>query len=953
MRLFQLCIYFSLLLGIFLNVGPANAQQGMDQELKGVWNKIKKDNKTEQIPAAPFQAVTTSIKDAYPIANWLDSYSQIVQPRPTSSLTVYPGYYRITVRSYCLHAGAYAPTRGAAYLLSPLKGTQATLITSILKKSEERTDVAQQDVQRLIWGIEAGVKYSQYPADFQTRIAPLLSPQDIASMETVTFLSSKLNSLVGYLPQDIKQIAGYFNDFRRMLTNPSLSYAEIEQYAVKTGLAPLGPGSKDYGVGQWAYARDGFYIREVGHAGYQSTTLEVLRPAPYALIRDAKGRIEQLRSGNITMEISYQDQPGVISVTGAPSVHQWQVANVRLLGPVGHAAPVSLKYLQSRTTLSVGDGTAALERLAGYGSAIGHPLDMHSQGARDFADIASLVAGFSPLTKISDATGADPNLSSVTETAMNAWAYAGCTLLGHCSPLSEAQTTSSITTGSLSPSPSCLELSSFVESPANTSMQRLAQSGNCNAPAGSSASSANLILRLEILNGQLMGLENALLWIDCALPTTEATGAALAGDVVVQALQPSLEPQFAEDAADSALLIDLGKAIGDLVTTGDPVGLFTTAAPQSLLQAYGFKCNSYDLGRAIVSNLQRASESMAAGGNSFTYTGIVPGSISTSQGVVTAESMLKNGAQNRKVKFGLHLVACTNSADCLSQASAPPSRPSSSASTKSSSTKSTQSKTTPSVNSSTTQPPKAVTDEIIIENINKKLLADSGLKSREILITSQNGVVTLAGTVNSQIEREEAERIAKSEKGVQQVQNQLAVSPVVRSNSTSALPAGVTKRNIRSVDFQNFDYASNCFGENAPAEVIHVSKGQANNEDEEFWADKPVYGDLKGDGQEEAVVVLSCHPSGMSPNVVSSEIFIFEMSQGGPKVLAKLPPSYWKNERVAGAKVGNKQLAVDFLEVGDNGSRACPEWIVTTKFRWNGSRFVNAAESRRKNNCSQ
>lgn len=672
---------------------PVYGQQnsgGIEGKVCKLTGVCQQNTRSQQIPAAPFQAVTTSIKDAYPIANWLDDYSRVMQPRPTTSLNVDPGYYLITVWSYCLHAGAFAPTRGAAYLLSPLKGTQAGLITSILKRSEEHPEVAQQDIQRLIWGIEAGVKYSQYPADFRNRFAPLLSPQDIASMEGVTFLSSKLNSLSGYVPREIQQIAGYFNELRGMLTNPSVSYAQLEQYAVKTGIAPMGTGSKDYPVGQWAYARDGFYIREVAHAGYQSTTLEVLRPAPYALARDAQGRIKQLRSGSITMEISYQDQPTMVPVTVSPSLHQPQVASVALFGLTGRAASVSLKYRHLHSTLSANDAAAALGRLAAYGTAVGHPLDAHSQGARDFADLASLVAGFSSRTTIIDATGADPNRTSVMETAMNAWTYAGCTLVGQCSSLSSAATTASMATDPISPS--CLQLAGFVESPANTSMQRLAQSGNCAPQSSSSTSSASLILRLEILNGQLMGFQNALLWIDCALPTSKATGAALVGDVVVQALQPSLEPQFADAAGDSAFFIDLGDAIGDLVTDGDPVALFTTAVPQTLLQAYGFSCNNYDLGKAIVSNLQRVSESMTAEGNSITYTGITPGSISISQGAVTAEALLKSGSQNKKVKFRLRLVACTNSTDCLSKASAPPSPLLASKSTQSNSTTDPQAK---------------------------------------------------------------------------------------------------------------------------------------------------------------------------------------------------------------------------------------------------------------------
>jgi len=245
-----------------------------------------------------------------------------------------------------------------------------------------------------------------------------------------------------------------------------------------------------------------------------------------------------------------------------------------------------------------------------------------------------------------------------------------------------------------------------------------------------------------------------------------------------------------------------------------------------------------------------------------------------------------------------------------------------------------------------------VPDVVIVQVVSNGLFNNSVLKTREILVTAQNGSVTLAGTVSSQMERDTAERIAKSARGVQQVNNRLAISPAAGSSGTSKPPAGTPRGNIRTIDFQNFSYASNCFGDNGLSQVIHVSKGQANTQDEEFWADKPAYGDLKGDGLEEAVVVLSCHPSGMSPNVVSSEVFIFGMSETGPKVLAKLASSYWKGERVSAAKVGNHELAVEFLETG-NGPRACPEWIVTSNFRWNGNRFVNAGETRRKNSCFQ
>ncbi|HLH54181.1 MAG TPA: BON domain-containing protein, partial [Verrucomicrobiae bacterium] len=69
-----------------------------------------------------------------------------------------------------------------------------------------------------------------------------------------------------------------------------------------------------------------------------------------------------------------------------------------------------------------------------------------------------------------------------------------------------------------------------------------------------------------------------------------------------------------------------------------------------------------------------------------------------------------------------------------------------------------------------------VPDEAIIGNINNNLFKDPALRTREILVTAQKGVVTLVGTVNTPAEKAAAERIAKSTAGVQRVINQLRIS---------------------------------------------------------------------------------------------------------------------------------------------------------------------------------
>lgn len=79
--------------------------------------------------------------------------------------------------------------------------------------------------------------------------------------------------------------------------------------------------------------------------------------------------------------------------------------------------------------------------------------------------------------------------------------------------------------------------------------------------------------------------------------------------------------------------------------------------------------------------------------------------------------------------------------------------------------------------SSETKPVVHISDGTIISDINAKLWQDSVLKTFDIRVASQNGAVTLTGTVNTELEKAAVERIAKAEPGVQQVIDQLVVSP--------------------------------------------------------------------------------------------------------------------------------------------------------------------------------
>lgn len=79
-------------------------------------------------------------------------------------------------------------------------------------------------------------------------------------------------------------------------------------------------------------------------------------------------------------------------------------------------------------------------------------------------------------------------------------------------------------------------------------------------------------------------------------------------------------------------------------------------------------------------------------------------------------------------------------------------------------------------------------DKAVTTQIQAKLFDDSVLKMRDIHVASDKGTVTLTGTVNTDLEKAAAERVAGRADGVKSVVNQLVVSPV-----SMAEQSGVTQ----------------------------------------------------------------------------------------------------------------------------------------------------------------
>ena len=107
----------------------------------------------------------------------------------------------------------------------------------------------------------------------------------------------------------------------------------------------------------------------------------------------------------------------------------------------------------------------------------------------------------------------------------------------------------------------------------------------------------------------------------------------------------------------------------------------------------------------------------------------------------------------------------------------------------------------------------AASDQTIVNDINARLFEDSTLKTRDIRVSSENGVVTLRGSVATQLEKAAVDRISSNEPGVQKVVDSLAITGTDSAATTKGpetpdaaagftVPAGtvVTVRMIDSID---------------------------------------------------------------------------------------------------------------------------------------------------------
>lgn len=165
-----------------------------------------------------------------------------------------------------------------------------------------------------------------------------------------------------------------------------------------------------------------------------------------------------------------------------------------------------------------------------------------------------------------------------------------------------------------------------------------------------------------------------------------------------------------------------------------------------------------------------------------------------------------------------------------------------------------------------------------------------------------------------------------------------SATPTATSSNTRSAPTPTPTQgsagSLEQIDWSNFTYTFSCFT-GTPVQV-KMKNGQADQNGVHYTVQKPVFGDLNGDGHPEAVIIYHCEGGGTSPQLV----YVYTGTEQQPTIMAYLPGDGSKLQTVNQAAIVAGILQLTGYGYSDNVPLCCPDLLVTTTYKWNGSTFT-------------
>lgn len=188
-----------------------------------------------------------------------------------------PGYYELKLKSFCLKAGTYAPSKGDGYLYAPLKGPKEEIVDKLVKNWANHPEIKQSDVQALLWAIIAKANFKNLGSELQLVASKLLTPKDLLALSKMglDFIpQSMMSDVKSSLPRSVQMVLDAENKIRQAFNSSSYSYSELEKYAM---LAGINSEKSEIEYGTWGLHPNGFWI-SYRPSGYSHMTVRIYVP---------------------------------------------------------------------------------------------------------------------------------------------------------------------------------------------------------------------------------------------------------------------------------------------------------------------------------------------------------------------------------------------------------------------------------------------------------------------------------------------------------------------------------------------------------------------------------------------------------------------------------------------------------------------------------------------------
>jgi len=284
MKIYKFCItgLFVCLFSVtssyaqFGDLGKKLFDKGTDMVGNGSLNRLLKQP----------QAISTSFKDVDKKGSKPPSFTDGQKAQPLYLLPkaanggykLCAGFFEMTNKSYCLHAGTRGPSKGDGYMLAPVLGPKKDVVIRILKSAEQHANVQQRDIQVLLWAIVSRTKFADMNTSIKLTASTLLSSQELLMLQggaLGVLPASLVEKAKGQLPNSLQSVFEAENSIRRLAASGTSSYEDMEKYAILAGLAPqLDP---DVPAGIWSLHPDGYYVRFMPQ-GYSVTKVQIYVP---------------------------------------------------------------------------------------------------------------------------------------------------------------------------------------------------------------------------------------------------------------------------------------------------------------------------------------------------------------------------------------------------------------------------------------------------------------------------------------------------------------------------------------------------------------------------------------------------------------------------------------------------------------------------------------------------